>query len=61
MIIGSLLSYAGWFFFAAWSLIVGAVNVVVFGKELLPDEMAADPPQLDHPSQVGPSRESSAR
>ena len=60
MIMGSLLSYAGWFFFAAWSVVVGAINVVVFGKELLPTKGAADSPHLAHPSNAGRSHQSSA-
>ncbi|HYM77528.1 MAG TPA: hypothetical protein VE377_16270 [Candidatus Dormibacteraeota bacterium] len=60
MMIGSLLSYVGWFFFAAWSLVVGAVNVVVFGKELLPSKVGVEPPQHPHGPDAGPQAESSA-
>jgi len=60
MIIGSLLSYLGWFFFAAWSLLVGAVNIAVFGRELLPSESAADPSDAEYPTDTRASRESSA-
>jgi hypothetical protein len=32
----SFLSYAGWLFFAVWSLMVLVVSIVAFGRDLLP-------------------------
>ena len=38
----SLFTDAGWFFFAAWSVVVGWVSVAAFGRDLLPAEVHAD-------------------
>lgn len=32
----SFLSDAGWLFFAAWSVVIGAVSIAAFGHDLLP-------------------------
>lgn len=32
----SFLSNAGWIFFAAWSVVVAAVSIAAFGRDLLP-------------------------
>jgi hypothetical protein len=28
--------YAGWFFFTAWGMVLAAVSVVAFGRDILP-------------------------
>jgi hypothetical protein len=28
--------YAGWFFFTAWGMVLAAVSVVAFGRDLIP-------------------------
>ena len=38
MMSDSLLFDAGWLFFAAWSVIIGAVGVTAFGRDLLPSK-----------------------
>ena len=32
----SFLSDAGWLFFCAWSVVIGAVSIAAFGRDLLP-------------------------
>mgnify|MGYP001473559139 CR=1 FL=1 len=41
----SLFSNAGWFFFVAWSLIVAAVSVDAFIRDLLPSKLRFDQAQ----------------
>jgi hypothetical protein len=36
MMSDSFLSDAGWLFFAAWSVVIGAVSIAAFGRDLLP-------------------------
>ena len=36
MMSDSLLFEAGWLFFGAWSVIIGAVGLTAFGRDLLP-------------------------
>lgn len=42
----SFLSIAGWLFFTVWSMIVGAVSLAAFGRDLLPSRAALTPPAL---------------
>jgi hypothetical protein len=37
------LSDAGFLFFAFWSLILGAVSLAAFGRDLLPSKVPVDP------------------
>lgn len=43
MISDSLLFDAGSVFFAAWGLVIAAVSVAAFGRELLPAKASNDP------------------
>ncbi|HUA15538.1 MAG TPA: hypothetical protein VMG31_09580 [Verrucomicrobiae bacterium] len=51
--IESYLLDAGWMFFAAWSVIVGAAVVAAFGKDLIPARVrvksATQGSAADHP------------
>jgi len=38
----SLFSDAGWFFFVAWSVVIGWVSVAAFGRDLLPASSQVD-------------------
>jgi hypothetical protein len=38
MMSDSVLSDAGWLFFTAWSVVVGAVSIAAFGHDLLPSK-----------------------
>jgi hypothetical protein len=38
MMSDSFLSDAGWLFFAAWSVVIGAVSIAAFGHDLLPSK-----------------------
>lgn len=42
MLSDSFLSDAGWLFFAAWSVIVAAVSIKAFGRDLLPTKAAVE-------------------
>ncbi len=44
--VNSFLSIAGWLFFTIWSMIVGAVSLAAFGRDLLPSKAALIPPAL---------------
>ena len=44
----SLLFDAGFVFFAAWSLMLAALVLTAFGKDLLPSKAPADPAQKAH-------------
>jgi hypothetical protein len=50
MTMNSFLSIAGWLFFTIWSMIVGAVGLAAFGRDLLPSRAPLSPPALppDH-------------
>ena len=50
----SLLVDAGWLFFCAWSVIIGAVGLTAFGRDLLPSKAALDSakPQHSRPGQT---------
>ena len=52
----SLLFDAGWLFFAAWSVIIGAVGLTAFGRDLLPSKAPLDSPP--NPSPVEPAQPS---
>jgi len=40
----SFLSDAGWLFFAAWSVVVGAMGILAFGRDLLPSKARSSEP-----------------
>ena len=44
----SLLFDAGWLFFGAWSVIIGAVGLTAFGRDLLPSKAALDSAKPQH-------------
>jgi len=55
MTMNSFLSIAGWLFFTVWSMIVGAVSLAAFGRDLFRPSAAlnapADPlPSTQHPA-----------
>lgn len=50
MISDSFLSDAGWLFFAGWSLVVAAVSIAAFGRDLLPSKAPLDSTQKAAPS-----------
>jgi hypothetical protein len=43
----SFLSNAGWLFFAAWTVMVAAVTIIAFGRDLLPWKSAHGRAHLD--------------
>ena len=45
MLSDSILSNAGWLFFAAYSAIVAVVNWAAFGRDVLPAKAQIDSPQ----------------
>jgi hypothetical protein len=49
MMSDSLFSDAGWFFFALWSVVVGAISVTAFGRDLLPHKARVEPCKLAVP------------
>ena len=49
MMSDSLFSDAGWFFFAVWSVVVGAISVTAFGHDLLPCKARVEPHRLAVP------------
>ena len=49
MMSDSLFSDAGWFFFAIWSVVVGAISVTAFGRDLLPSKARVEPRRLAVP------------
>ena len=55
----SFLSNAGWFFFSVWSLVVGAVSIAAFGRDLLPSKARVDRLPKTHPSDSIQSTKSS--
>ena len=50
MMSDSLLFDAGWLFFAAWSVIIGAVGLTAFGRDLLPPKTPLDSPATARPA-----------
>jgi hypothetical protein len=46
----SFLSNAGWFFFSVWSVIVAAVSITAFGRDLLASKAQIEPLPKAHPS-----------
>jgi len=42
MISDSFLSDAGWLFLGAWSVVVAAVSILAFGRDLLPSKASLD-------------------
>ena len=46
----SILSNAGWLFFAAYSAIVAVVNWAAFGRDVLPAKAQVDSPQKNRPA-----------
>jgi len=49
MMSDSIFSDAGWFFFALWSIVVGAISVTAFGRDLLPSKARVEPRRLAVP------------
>lgn len=43
----TILLDAGWLFFAAWGMVLMAVSVIAFGRELLGIERAPDAPSQE--------------
>jgi len=41
----SLFSNAAWLFFVAWSVVVAAVSIAAFGRDLLPSRIRLDSSQ----------------
>jgi hypothetical protein len=53
----SLLSDAAWLFFAAWTVMVAAVTIAAFGRDLLPWTVDVNPAPNSQPTdQVRPTR-----
>ena len=46
MMSDSLFSDASWFFFAIWSVVVGAINLTAFGRDFLPSKPRFEPSKL---------------
>jgi len=61
MVGDSFLSDAGWVFFAAWSVVIAAVSLAAFGRDLLPSQMRLQPPPEARPSDPAQARESGVR
>ena len=57
MMSDAFLSDAGWLFFAVWSVVVGAVSIAAFGRDLLPSKAvdSINPPVAHKPVQPGKS------
>ena len=53
MMSDSLFSDASWFFFAIWSVVVGAINLTAFGRDLLPAKARVEPCNLAAPQTKG--------
>jgi hypothetical protein len=47
MVDDSFLSDVAWLFFAAWSVVVAAVSLAAFGRDLFPSRARHDPRQED--------------
>jgi hypothetical protein len=52
----SFLSNAAWLFFAAWIVMVAAVTVAAFGRDLLPRTADLIPAPKSEPDQVRPTQ-----
>ncbi len=52
---------AGWLFFAAWIVVVAAVTVTAFGRDLLVWRLRPEPIQTPRPREHVTSNQSSAR
>ena len=50
MMSDSILSNAGWLFFAAYSAIVAVVNWAAFGRDVLPAKAQVDSSQKNRPA-----------
>lgn len=50
MMTDSFLSDASWLFFVAWSVVVAAVSIAAFGRDLLPSRAHIDPLPNARPS-----------
>jgi hypothetical protein len=50
MLSDSILSNAGWLFFAAYSAIVAVVNWAAFGRDVLSAKAEVDSPQKNRPA-----------
>jgi hypothetical protein len=61
MMSDSFLSDAGWLFFAAWSVVIGAVSIAAFGHDLLPSRTVIKSRFRANSSNSGPSSNSGAR
>jgi len=57
----SFLSDAGWLFFAAWSIVVAAVSIAAFGRDLFPSRAHIDPHPNARPSDPVHPNNSAAR
>lgn len=53
-----ILSDAGWFFFALWSVVLGAVSLKAFAGDLLPSRAQATAPGMDPSGQNSPRNSS---
>jgi hypothetical protein len=56
MMSDSFLSDAGGLFFAVWSIIVSAVGLAAFGRDMLPSKAHLDPAQKFQPADQPPPR-----
>jgi len=57
----SFLSDAGWLFLAAWSIVVAAVSIAAFGRDLLPSRAHINPRPNPHPADPVHPNNSAAR
>jgi hypothetical protein len=48
MMSDSFLSDAGWLFFAGWSLVIAALGIAAFGRDLLPTRADSESTQKLH-------------
>jgi hypothetical protein len=55
----SFLSNAGWLFFTAWSVVIAALCVTAFGRDLLAWKSLLEPaPKSQNPAEVRPTQSS---
>jgi|HubBroStandDraft_1064217.scaffolds.fasta_scaffold300823_1 hypothetical protein len=52
---------AGWFFFAAYTIVVAGVTVAAFGRSLFPSKAQRDPAQTSPTADLSRSSDSRAR
>jgi len=57
----TFLSDASWLFFAVWSVVVAAVSIAAFGRDLLPSRAHIDPHPNSLPSDPVQPNNSAAR